>query len=106
MEFSKIMNQQNDNFNDFVIERNQYKVVIFEARNFPVMDLYFRDNRTTTIRFENGINIIQNNKELTFTMDSIIKKALDFLKESYPENEIDILNVRKELRDNYDETRS
>ena len=101
------MMQQQDNFNDFVIERNQYKVVVYKARHAPVMDLYFRDKRTTALRFTNRtVVIIQNNKELTFTMDSIIKRSLDFLKTNFPVYEwIDNLNVRKELRDNYDEAR-
>ena len=99
--------QQTKDFRDFTIERNQYKIVVYEARNAPVMDLYFRNKRTTALRFTNGtVVIIQNSKELTFTMDRIIKRSLDFLKTNFPVYEwIDNLNVRKELRDNYDEER-
>lgn len=102
------MKQQTKDFKDFTISRGQYKCECYKAKHTPTMDLYFREHRTTTIVFnKDDIEIIQNEKELTFTMDAIIKKSLDFLKTNFPKYEyIDNLNVRKELRDNYDETRS
>ena len=99
--------QQTKDFNDFIFERKQYKVIVYKARSVPVMDLYFRGKRTTALRFTNGtVVILQNDKELTFTMDSIIKKSIAFLKTNFNFDWIDNLNVRKELRENYDEARS
>ena len=98
------MTQQTTDFKDFTIERSQYKCELYKAKHTPVMDMYFRDVRTLTIVFnDGGIDILQNDKELTFTMDAIIKKSLDFLKENFFKD-IDNLSVRKAIRENYEQS--
>ena len=102
------MKQQADNFNDFIVEKAQYKVVIYKARHAAVMDIYFRGHRETAIKFLNEtFEIIQNNKELTQTMTGNIKKALEVLRFNFPKYDwIDDNLILNALKEDYDETRS
>ena len=100
--------QQTKDFNDFIVEKAQYKVVIYKARHAAVMDIYFRGHRETAIRFLNQtFEIIQNNKELTQTMTGNIKKAFEVLRFNFPKYDwIDDNLVLNALKEDYDETRS
>ena len=100
------MSQQTTDFNDFTIEKNQYRLTVYRTSKAVLMDLYFRDHRETAIRFLNEtFEIIQNNKELTSTMESNIRKAVETFK-SY-RNEYTWLSsheILKALRENYEQS--
>lgn len=98
------MKQQTENFNDFIVEKAQYKVVIYRARHAAVMDIYFRGHRETAIRFLNEtFEIIQNNKELTQTMDGNIRTSLEVLRYNFPKYDwVDDLTIIKALKEDYE----
>ena len=100
--------QQNNNFNDFIVERHSFRVVFYKARQAAIMDVYFKDHREIAVRFlENTFEIIQNNKEMTQRMKENILTGFEILKYNFPQYEwIDDLIIIKALKEDYDETRS